>query len=80
MLSPLLFNILFDFVFWKMDTIECGIEWTSSKRLGDLNSADDTWLLASDVDELQKMVDYPWIPLSRKAARLNSQLLRHRPS
>ena len=57
MLSPLLLNILLDFVMQKINTIECGFEWTGAKRLRDLDYADDICLLASDVDEFQRMVD-----------------------
>ena len=56
-LSPLLFNILLDFILRKNDTIECGIEWTGGKRLRDLDYADDICLLASDIEEMQMMVD-----------------------
>ena len=34
-LPPLFFNILLDFVLRKIDTIKCGIEWASGKRLRD---------------------------------------------
>ena len=57
MLSPILFNILLDFVMRKIDTIECAIEWTGAKRLWDLDYPDDISLLASDVDEMQRMGD-----------------------
>ena len=56
-LSPLLFNILLDFIMRKIDTMECGIEWAGGKRLRDLDYADDICLLASDVEEMQRMVD-----------------------
>ena len=56
-LSPLLFNILLDFILRKIDAIECGIEWTGGKRLRNLDYADDICLLASDIEEMQMMVD-----------------------
>ena len=48
MLSPLLFNILLDFVLRKIDTIECGIEWNIAKKLLDLGYAGDIRLLAGN--------------------------------
>ena len=56
-LSPLLFNILLDFVLREIDGIECGIEWNGTKKLRDLDYADDICLLANDIDEMQTMVD-----------------------
>ena len=56
-LSPLLFNILLDFVWRRIDKIECGIEWNDAKRLRKLDYADDICLLSSYVDEMQRMVD-----------------------
>ena len=56
-LSPLLFNILLDFIMRKIDVIDCGIEWTGGKRLRDLDYADDICLLARDIEEMQVMVD-----------------------
>ena len=52
----MLFIILLDFILRKIDTIECGIEWTVGKSLPDLDYADDICLLASNVEETQRMV------------------------
>ena len=56
-LYHLLFNILLDFVLRKIDTIKCGIEWASGKRLRDFDHAYDIYLLARGVEEMQMIVD-----------------------
>ena len=56
-LSPLLFNILLEFVLWKIDTIECGFQWKCAERLWDLDYVNAICLLVSDVDKMQRMVD-----------------------
>ena len=48
-LSPLLFNIVLDFIMKRVELAGGGIEWNAGRRLKDLAYADDICLLADDV-------------------------------
>ena len=54
-LSPLLFNIVLDFVMRKVEAAEGGIEWSAGRRLRDLAYADDICLLADDLNDMRQM-------------------------
>ena len=56
-LSPVLFNIVLDFVMAKLRTIDGGIEWVDGKLLKDLDYADDICLLARDMDAMKQMTE-----------------------
>ena len=56
-LSPLLFNIVLDFVMKKVELAGDGIEWTAGRRLRDLAYADDICLLADDLEDLRTLTE-----------------------
>ena len=56
-LSPLLFNLVLDFIMRKLDTSEGGLTWVGSEKLKDLDYADDICLLAENFEEMQQLTD-----------------------
>lgn len=63
-LSPLLFNIVLDYVLTEADTSKSGITWNlqNKRRLGDLDYADDDIVLLSHTfadmkNTLQRLTD-----------------------
>ena len=54
-LSPLLFNIVLDFVMRKVRAAEGGIEWSAGRRLRDLAYVDDICILADDLNDMRRM-------------------------
>ena len=56
-LSPLLFNLVLDFILRKLDVLEGEITWTGSRRLKDLDYVGDTCLLAENYAEMQNLTN-----------------------
>ena len=56
-LSPLLFNIVLNFVMRRVELAGEGIELTSGRRLRDLAYADDICLLADDLEDLRVLTE-----------------------
>ena len=56
-LSPILLNIVLDFVLSKLGTIDGGLEWVDGKSRKDLACADDICLIASDIEIKKLMTD-----------------------
>ena len=55
--SPLLFNIVLDFVMRKVELAGEGIDWIAGRRMKDLAYADDICLLADDLEDLKWMTE-----------------------
>ena len=51
-LSPLLFNIVIDYIMGKLQQVEGGVQWTASNFLKALAYADDICLLGEDIDTI----------------------------
>ena len=56
-LSPLLFNIVLDFVMRHVELAGNGLEWIGVRRLGDIASADDICLLSDDVVGMKRITE-----------------------
>ena len=56
-LSPLLFNIVLDFVMRKVELAGDGIDCTAGTRLRDLVYAEDICLLANDLHDMRRMTE-----------------------
>ena len=56
-LSPLLFNIVIDYIIGKLQQVEGGVRWTASNILKALAYADDICLLGEDTDSIIALTD-----------------------
>ena len=56
-LSPIMFNVILEFFLSKLSNIDGGVEWTGSKRVRDLDYADDTCILADNMNAINIMTD-----------------------
>ena len=56
-LSPLLFNLVLDFILRNLDHTDGGITCKGMKKLKDLDYADDICLLAESYEEMQRLTD-----------------------
>lgn len=72
-LSPLLFNIVLDFVMKKVELAGGGIEWSAGRRLKDLAYADDICLLADDVQDLRRMTETIVCEAGKVGLRVNTR-------
>ena len=72
-LSPILFNIVLDFVLSKLDTLDGGIEWVGGKRLKDLDYADDICLFARDIEEMKQMTQLVVEEASKVGLMINTR-------
>ena len=69
-LSPLIFNLVLDFIMRKLDQADGGIVWTGSEKLKDLDYADDICLLAESYEEMQHLTDQ----LARDAGKIGLKI------
>ena len=72
-LSPLLFNIVLDFVMRKVEPAGDGIEWTAGRRLRDLAYADDICLLADDLADMRRMTEAVVCEAAKVGLRVNTR-------
>ena len=71
-LSPLLFNIVLDYVLKKVEPAGNGIEWSAGRRLKDLAYADDICLLANDLQDLRYMTEALVMEAGKFGLRINT--------
>ena len=69
-LSPLLFNLVLDFILRKLEHTDGGIAWIGKEKLKDLDYADDICLLAENFEEMQRLTD----KLSSDAAKIGLRI------
>ena len=72
-MSPLLFNIVLDFVMKKVELIGNGIEWTAGRRLRNLAYADDICLLAEDMADMRRMTEAVVSEAAKVGLRVNTR-------
>jgi len=72
-LSPLLFNIVLDFVMRMVEIAELGIEWTASRRLKDLAYVDDICLLANDLKDFRVLTEATVCEAGKVGLRVNTR-------
>lgn len=53
-LSPFLFLLVLDWVMRKVNNTKCGISWTMSERLEDLDFADDICLMSQTANDMEQ--------------------------
>ena len=70
-LSPLLFNIVSDYVMKKIEPVGNGIEWSNGRRLRDLTYADGICLLADELHDLRNMTEALGTEASKVELRIN---------
>ena len=56
-MSPIIFNIVLDFVLSKLSTIDVVFEWVGGKLLKNIDFADDNFLFLSYIEELKLMTE-----------------------
>ena len=72
-LSPLLFNIVLDFVMKKVEQIGGGIEWTAGRRLRNLAYADDICFLSEDMTDMRRMTEAVVTEAAKVGLRVNTR-------
>ena len=72
-LSPIIFNVVLEFVLSKLSNIDGGIEWVGSKRLRDLDYADDICLLADNMNAMKIMTDLVVEEASKVGLKVNTR-------
>ena len=71
-LSPLLFNVVLEYVMRKVERVGNGIEWNAGRRLRDPAYADDICLLADDLQDLRNMTEALVSEASKVGLRINT--------
>ena len=72
-LSPLLFNIVLDYVMKKTEAAGNGINWNAGRKLRDLDYADDICLLSSDIGDMRQMTEALVSEASKVGLRVNTR-------
>ena len=76
LLSPLLSNIVLDFVMRRIEFVGNGLEWICGRRLRDLAYADDICLLADDVVDIKRMTEAVVCEAAKIGLRMNTRRMR----